>query len=165
MTQPKLTIAREPLDYFLLGVTAFALLLMLGLIVYYYDLLPERIPTHFNLRGEPDDYGRKSTLWFVFGIAALLLLVLEFFTRRPHWGNYTVPITEGNAARQYRNMQRMTRTLLAVVSLFFAYITFAIIQTALDHRDGLSAWIALLFVVGIIGVIGYFLARAKIMER
>ena len=42
------------------------------LLVYYYPQLPERIPTHWNWKGEPDEWARKS-YYVVFSIAAMLV--------------------------------------------------------------------------------------------
>ncbi|MDT4896786.1 MAG: hypothetical protein QOH25_1863 [Acidobacteriota bacterium] len=41
-------------------------------LVYYYPQLPERIPTHWNWKGEPDEWARKS-YYAVFSLAAMLV--------------------------------------------------------------------------------------------
>jgi uncharacterized membrane protein len=41
-------------------------------LVYYYPQLPERIPTHWNWKGEPDEWARKS-YYAVFSVAAMLV--------------------------------------------------------------------------------------------
>ncbi len=164
MTTPKLEVATDSFDHFLTGVALLCILLMLGLNLYYYDLIPERIPTHFNAAGKPDGYGGKITLWLLFGLSILVFVILNFAGRHPHLGNYSVPITEENAPRQYQNMQRMSRTLCAVLCLCFAYIHYGIIQTALGQQDGLGLWFLLLFLSLIFGIIAYFLYRAKVLE-
>jgi uncharacterized membrane protein len=42
------------------------------LLVYYYPQLPERIPTHWNWKGEADQWARKS-YYSVFSVAAMLV--------------------------------------------------------------------------------------------
>ncbi|HKR01894.1 MAG TPA: DUF1648 domain-containing protein [Pyrinomonadaceae bacterium] len=42
------------------------------LLIYYYPQLPERIPTHWNWRGEPDAWTQKS-YFSVFSLAAFLV--------------------------------------------------------------------------------------------
>jgi uncharacterized membrane protein len=42
------------------------------LLVYYYPQLPERIPMHWNWKGEPDEWARKS-YFAVFSLAAMLV--------------------------------------------------------------------------------------------
>jgi uncharacterized membrane protein len=41
-------------------------------LVYYYPQLPERIPTHWDWRGQPDEWARKS-YFAVFSLAAMLV--------------------------------------------------------------------------------------------
>lgn len=41
-------------------------------LVYYYPLLPERIPMHWNWKGEPDEWARKS-FFAVFSLAATIV--------------------------------------------------------------------------------------------
>lgn len=164
MTTPKLNIAPDSFDYFLTGIALLCLLLMFGLNLYYYDLVPERIPVHFDATGKPDSYGEKITLWVVFGLSVLLFVILTLVGRSPHLANYSVPITTENAPRQYKNMQQMNRALTAVLCLCFAYIHYGIIQTALGQQDGLGLWFLLLFLSLIFGIIAYFLYRAKVLE-
>lgn len=164
MTAPKLEVPTDSFDYFLTGMALLCILIMLGLNLYYYDLIPERIPTHFNATGKPDGYGGKITLWIIFGLSIVVSGILYFTGRNPQLGNYSVPITEENAPRQYQNMQRMNRTLTAVLCLCFAYIHYAIIQTALGQQDGLGLWFLLLFLSLIFGIIAFFLYRAKLLE-
>jgi uncharacterized membrane protein len=42
------------------------------LLVYYYPQLPERIPVHWNWKGRPDEWARKS-YYAVFSLAAMLI--------------------------------------------------------------------------------------------
>ncbi|HEX8844898.1 MAG TPA: DUF1648 domain-containing protein [Pyrinomonadaceae bacterium] len=42
------------------------------LLIYYYPQLPERIPTHWNWKGEPDEWTRKS-YFAVFSLAAMMV--------------------------------------------------------------------------------------------
>ncbi len=49
--------------------TLIAMAAMVTAAVHFYFILPERIPTHFNWKGEPDTYGGK---------AMVLLLPLAF---------------------------------------------------------------------------------------
>lgn len=66
------------------------LLLLLGLVVFAvwaYPQLPERIPTHFGVRGVPDAWSRKTPAsWFLLpGIAVLMTLLMEFVARLIGW--------------------------------------------------------------------------------
>ena len=61
-------------DYTSLGLEVLLVLLTVApavLLVYYYPQLPERIPVHWNWKGEPDGWARKS-YYSVFSVAATL---------------------------------------------------------------------------------------------
>ena len=45
---------------------------------WLYPGLPDRIPTHWNIKGEVDGYGGKWTL-FLFPVMMVVLLVLFYF--------------------------------------------------------------------------------------
>ncbi len=54
------------------------LALGVGVTAWYYPGLPDRIPTHWNIRGEVDGYGGKRTL-FLLPVMSLPLLALFYF--------------------------------------------------------------------------------------
>ena len=54
------------------------LALGVGVTAWYYPELPDRIPTHWNIRGEVDGYGGKRTL-FLLPVMSLPLLALFYF--------------------------------------------------------------------------------------
>lgn len=164
MSQPRISIPKTQFDYTLIAIGLAGVLAMIGLTAIYFEQLPDQIPTHFDASGQPDSYGDKSTLWFlvIVGIAVYGLILLV--NRTPHLVNYSVPITPENAARQYQNLQRMNRTMAAVISLCLAYILYGIIEMSLGDRDSLGLWFMLLFLGLIFGVVGYYLYRAKVIE-
>jgi uncharacterized membrane protein len=45
---------------------------------WFYSVLPEQIPTHWNIRGEVDGYGGKWTL-FAFPVMMVAMLILFYF--------------------------------------------------------------------------------------
>ena len=160
MSQPKIEVPKTSLDYLLLGLGILGLLIMISLTAIYFDQLPDRIPTHFNSRGEADSYGDKSTLWFLVLVAIAIYSIILLANRSPHLFNYSVPITPENAARQYQNLQRLNRAMMAVISLSITYIHYAIIEMSLGEREGLGLWFLLVFLAVLFGVMGYFLYRA-----
>ena len=65
--------------------------------------LPAVIPTHFNVTGSPDGYGRKTTLLYLPMITLIVNLLYALFFRRPAYRyKYPIAITPQNAERQYR---------------------------------------------------------------
>lgn len=46
-----------------------------------YKTLPQMVPTHFDLNGQPNDMSRKSSLWVIVSICSGLSLMLFFLFR------------------------------------------------------------------------------------
>ncbi len=164
MTQPRLSIPKDQIDYILIGIGLIGVATMVGLTAFYYGQLPDQIPTHFNAAGQPDSYGEKSTLWFLVIAGIVIYSLILLVNRSPHLVNYSVPITDENAPRQYHNLQRMNRSMAAIISLCIAYIVYAVIEMSLGDRESLGPWFVLLFIGIIFGIIGYYLYRAKVIE-
>ncbi|HWS99596.1 MAG TPA: DUF1648 domain-containing protein [Pyrinomonadaceae bacterium] len=69
--------ARRLKDYTSLALEVLVVLMTIVpvvLLVYYYPQLPERIPVHWNWKGEPDAWARKS-YYTVFSLAATLVYI------------------------------------------------------------------------------------------
>ena len=47
-----------------------------GLMIY--PDLPDKIPIHFNGKGEPDKWGSKPSIWFLYGVVVFTYLVMKF---------------------------------------------------------------------------------------
>ena len=80
---------------------AIAILVSILLIVEFWGVLPDRIPIHFGLRGQPDAWGDKVTIWILPAVATVIFGVLTAVSRYPHTFKYPVRITQENARRQY----------------------------------------------------------------
>lgn len=53
-------------------------------LAFVWQGLPERVPTHFNAAGVPDDYSDKSTLWAIGGLLAALTIGLFLLLNNLH---------------------------------------------------------------------------------
>jgi uncharacterized membrane protein len=133
--------------------------------IFYYPSLPEKIPTHFNGRGEPDDWSGKHTLFMLPVITAVLYgmitLVIRYVPLK-YW-NMPVKITPENTAVQYDLARNLVRMLNVIVSAGFCYIIYGTIQVALRKADTLSNMF-LFFFLGAIGllIVGYFIRAMKL---
>ena len=138
MKQPDFQPERSDLDR-LLSLIAFATVAgLLGYSIWVYPQLPDRIPIHFNLRGEPDDYGPKSIFLILPGIALALYGLLTMINRKPQHFNYPVKITPQNAQKQYELAVGLVNLLNAVVMLMMGYLAFNMAQVALGKAEGLG---------------------------
>ena len=60
--RPRLKIEPENTDRLLEAMGAFVVVYMWILTIMYYQDLPDTIPVHFNIKGEPDRFGGRQTL-------------------------------------------------------------------------------------------------------
>jgi uncharacterized membrane protein len=75
------------------ALNAALLLGMIGLSIYVYPQLPERIPVHFGADGTPDSWSRRTLLtWLVLPLVgtastAVMYGVARFMPQHPRWFN------------------------------------------------------------------------------
>lgn len=143
---------------------AVALLGLWGSILvcgYYWQVLPDQIPRHYNFAGDVDAYGDKSTLLLQIGVTVVLWLGLTILSRYPHIYNFIVKITEENAARQYQLARQLIIFVKAVVTFLFFGLTWHIVMTALGHSYPLWPLVVfpLIFLFG--GTLVYLLLSVR----
>lgn len=94
-----------------LGVTAWVLV--------RYPSLPGTVATHFDVRGQADDWGPKGSILVLAGVMLLLSLGLAVLSSRPRAVNYPLEIAANNAQAIYREGERlMVWTLLGLVVIY-----------------------------------------------
>ena len=143
---------------------ASGLLYGVWVLASHYAGLPERVPTHFGLAGEPDGYGSKSISWVVILIGALLYAGLTVMNRFPHTFNYLFAITEVNYERQYRMARRFVRILKAEMTWTFGWIERGIVGLPAGDSPGLGPVFLPAVLVVIFGSVGFYIwlaLRAK----
>ena len=113
------------------------LLLLLGLAMLNYGQLPEQIPTHYNINGNPDGFGSKTSLWVLPLVGFVLYVIMTLINRRPENFNYLVKITPENAAVQYTMATRVIRFMKAFVMLLFAFLVWRTISIVNGEAEGL----------------------------
>ncbi len=159
-TQPKINIEPEPIDWAIELIGIIAIILLSGLPMYYFDSLPDEIPSHFDISGNPDGYSGKGIIWLLPAVGLVMYVGLYFLNRYPHIFNYLITITQENALRQYKLATRFIRLLNTIVACLFCYITYATIQTAIGSQSGLGNYSVVFFLVSIFGVIGIYFYKS-----
>ncbi|NNT73087.1 DUF1648 domain-containing protein [Flavobacterium sp. IMCC34852] len=157
-------IIKLPLTFFDKSIEAIALLVLIGFWVftlYHYPMLPDTIPTHFGGGGEPDGFGSRGMILGLPIVSTILYLALTIFSRFPHKMNYSVTITEENAALQYRIMTRMIRVLKVMMLIIFLILDYKTVQVALQWPDVLGRWFLLLLFTLLFGPLFYFLIQTS----
>jgi len=145
--RPVLKITPTPIDRCLDGMNILILLAFVGVTAFYYNQLPETIPTHFNAAGEPDAYGDKAALFLLVGIGVFVFALLRYFQNKPHLYNYPTEITEENAAVYYTKAMRMMRVLNLTTLIILFYLQFQTIQTAVGNAEGLGTYFIVIVIL------------------
>ncbi len=157
MKQPKIKIQKTSFDKFLEWLGIPGLLLLITLPAYYFPQLPDTIPTHFGINGQPDAFGSKYQLWILPAVGIVLFTGLSILARFPHVFNYPGKITPENAAEKYRMAVQLIRVLNVFLVFVFVYITLTAIRTAQGEQEGLGNWFIILFVLLISFIMVFYL--------
>ena len=165
MARPKIELARKPLDW-VIEVTGLTVLLAITAIVFSnYGGLPDQIPSHFAASGVPDDYSGKTSILLLWGITVVLTVMMYALSRNPQVMNYSVEITEENAAFHYRRQVRLITSTNTIIVILFAYIIYTIIQTAMSKSNGLGTYFLLVFLLAVFAPLIWYLIATYILRR
>ncbi|MGB5507291.1 MAG: hypothetical protein WBM95_00145, partial [Robiginitalea sp.] len=102
----------------------------------------------------------KGIIWTLPIIGFTMFIGLYWLNKYPHIFNYPQKVTKENAKRLYTTGTRMIRTLNALITCLFAYITYSTIQVALGNQSGLGTWFLPIFMISTLGTTAYFLYRS-----
>lgn len=156
MARPKLKIEKEPIDNFLEIIALVGLAILIIYPMINYAALPEKIPTHFDGAGNPDAFGKKSSIALLPIVGVFIYVIFYFIQKVPHTFNYGgLKITKENAAAQYQNVLRIMRILKALMTIAFAYMTWSTVQIAMGNNTGLGKGFTPLFLILVLGSIGF----------
>lgn len=155
MANPKINLPNEPIDNILDLVGIVGLIAMIGMTFYYAGILPEKIPTHFDFKGEPDAWGSRSSIWTMPILGVALFIVLYFANKFPQQFNFPMKITEDNAAKEYRKATRTLRFINVGIVFLFLFITWRTIQTALGNAEGIGNILLIVVFCSLAGILGY----------
>ena len=159
--RPKIKLKKEPVDWVLEGTGFVAIVLLFGIPAYFYKDLPDTIPIHFGIEGIPDRTGSKGDIWIIPVIGLVIYVGLAVLNRYPHIYNYPVKITPENATQQYTKASRIIRLLNTIIAVSFCYITYAVISTAINEKNGIGNYFIPVFIFLIFLVMGVYLFRSS----
>lgn len=158
--RPEIKIKRKTIDWIIEFIGFSFLVVMIGLPLIFSGSLPERIPIHFNLAGQPDGYGSKSTLMLLPAIGAIIYIGMTILEAFPHTYNFPVEITPENAESQYRMGTRLIRILKTVIVILFSFISYKTIQTGMGNSSGLGKAFLPVFLGMTFGVVIIYVVRS-----
>jgi len=155
LNRPKIKAELEPIDRIIQSFGLIAMATLIAFPLYYFNQLPDIIPSHYGSNGEPDGFSGKAIIWTLPIIGILLYVGLHCLSYYPHIYNYPQKVTEQNAKRLYTIATKVIRFLNAQIALVFSYITYSTIHTALGNKGGLGKSFLLVFVISNVLVLGY----------
>jgi uncharacterized membrane protein len=148
---------RKTLEAVALGMLAF-LFWMTYSALHGAEQLPARIPTHFDISGQPNGWGTPGFLWFLPFVAAgvyLLLTVLGSIKFRRY--NLPVPVTEANLPFIQEQTSEMLSWIKCEMLGLFVYLQWSIIQSARSNQFRLSPLLIPVLLVVIFSTVGWHL--------
>ncbi|MFA1820346.1 DUF1648 domain-containing protein [Virgibacillus oceani] len=143
-------------------VISFIILLLTAVyVIFQYRQLPEEIPHHFNIAGEPDAWGGKGILigmLVLYGFILSQAFVLNYFLIINQEPKETMQfvnmpfikkeaLTEKQLKQIKRNTARMMALINLMISLMFSWLLYRTIQTAMEQEGGLGPGILILTLI------------------
>ena len=123
------------------------------------ESLPDRIPTHFDISGQPNAWGPPQVLWLLPVIGTgLYLLMTALAAIRFRRVNLPVTVTENNLPFIQEQTGRMVTWIKVELLSLFLYIQWTIIQGARMGTFRLSPLVVPVFLAVIFATVGWNLA-------
>jgi uncharacterized membrane protein len=149
---------RSTLDWVFEAVSAAAILAAIGDVAMHWSMLPERIPTHFGVSGNPNGWGGKIMLLLLLAatvVVAVVLTVAESYQRL-----INIPMSLDRDSPEVRRLLRsMVIAMKAVITLTFVWIADLTMRTAVGEANGLGRAFAPVFLCGLAAPSIYYLVR------
>lgn len=158
--RPKLQIPRSAVEKGLEALTIIGFLFSLFLIYRCWNLLPERIPSHYNFEGHPDGWSIKETLFIFPGVIFIIFTAISVLERFPNIYNYAFQLTEKNISRQYFLARNLLGWLKFEIAWFFAYIEWKTIEVSMGQARGLGPAFVFIFLAFIFGSVAVYFWQA-----
>lgn len=133
------------------------LCLLAGTVVFlivFWPSIPDTIPKHYNFAGEPDRWGGKESLIFLFAVEAGIYLLISVTERFPSIWNTGVKVTPENRERVYRILKYMIKSIKLMVTIIFTYL----IWKSADGK-ALPGWFTFVYLTLIFGDMAFWLIK------
>lgn len=136
-----------------------------------YGTLPDRIPTHFDLNGRPDNYGSKAVLWLLPAILWAECILFSVLMRFPQVYNMprkaevrALPASLRDTV--YEAYNEMLAAILLAMAVLFAALSGAMRRAVDTHQLDLSPGWVLVWLCTLAGLTAYFIVRnARLVKR
>lgn len=147
---------------FYLKIASFCLLIFIWDYIFInYRELPNFVPIHFNLQGNPDGFGPKIIIWFLAAIATVLYLALFLLSKNKNSSLLNLPQNVKKSG--YASLIVDATSLL--VMLIIAVISYESIAVGLGKTDSLSSIVNYLLGLLILGAVSIFIYSLIISKK
>jgi uncharacterized membrane protein len=146
MKKPKIKVKKDLFDIIIDVITITGLIILIVYPFLFYNTLPEKIPTHFDINGYADAFGNKNSIFTLPVIGVIIFLLLYVLSKFPHILNYPVEVTDNNAENLYRYAIKMLKIINLTTVWLFAYINYQNILIAQIKIDKINEYVILIFV-------------------
>ena len=160
MINPKIKIRRDLSDLIIDGLLVMIFFGIVILVLTQYAKLPNEIPSHFDLSGNPDGSFNKSSILMWPGIAFMTLAIHFIIIDRPHTFNFPMKTNTDNAEKHYRLATSLIRRLNICILSFLFYITYMTIQISLGFKSDIPSYALIAFFITLIGISGWYFKKA-----
>jgi len=156
---PKIHVPNSSVDSAIDAISALFLCLSWSYLLLYYSEIPEKIPTHYNIKGVADGFGAKSQLFALLGMGTIIYIALYVLNFFPHKMNHLAEITEENAFYQYTIAKKMFRLINLAIAITFSYLCSKTVHNALNGEVNLDAWMTPIILVLLFVPLVYYLFK------
>jgi uncharacterized membrane protein len=122
------------------------------------DRLPDRIPTHFDISGNPNAWGSPNMLFLLPIVATAVYLLITVLAAFPTKFHYPVRVSPESLPRA----QEQTRNLISWIKVemvcLLVYVQWSIIQAARSREFRMSPLMVPAFLVVVFGTVAWYLA-------
>lgn len=133
----------------------------MAVVLYYYPELPERIPMHFDVKGTPDSWGGKTSVWVPLLFNIPLSWFVFWLAGKPHWLNYPYEITPDNAESEYTRMSKALRVIGLSLVVLMSYISINGIRVAFGTASGMGSWLVPVLTLSVGILMAFMIYRKK----
>jgi uncharacterized membrane protein len=131
------------------------------LLIVSWDILPDKVPAHYNGSGEVDRWGSKWELFTLPLVGLFIIALMEVLEKFPEVHNFPSRLNESNAERFYLLSRKLANLLKNICLITFAFILYESISIALGWGSGFGKWMlpSILLGTGIPIIIGIIQQR------
>ncbi|MGO4499938.1 DUF1648 domain-containing protein [Paenibacillus sp. 2RAB27] len=158
--RPVIHLDRSKVEIILDVISLIVIVSMIIYVAYVWHDMPERIPMHFNGKGEINGWGNKMSLVAFPLIGVIIYVGLTLLSKVPHVYNYPTPITSQNARVQYQNARLLINSLKTVIVILFGFIEWSVIESAKEGTAELNLWVLGFILLMLFGTIIFFIIRS-----